>query len=157
MVTRIRHTSKNSLVVVMFASMCTSSADGQSCRSTSQADVWANTMEETARRYYTSFNDHDLNGLKEFFKSDSELEDKGNGHLIGFDAVIGAHDGVLKALPNIHFNIVKMHRSPSSNTLVVELRAQKDPSKDPDDVIRIADVLEFYDDEPKIKFLRAYD
>ena len=50
-----------------------------------------------------------------------------------------------------------MHPSPSSNTLIVELRVQKDPSKDPDDIIRIADVLEFFEDETKIKFLRAYD
>eukprot|EP00929_Paragymnodinium_shiwhaense_P096291 TRINITY_DN57838_c0_g1_i1.p1 TRINITY_DN57838_c0_g1~~TRINITY_DN57838_c0_g1_i1.p1 ORF type:complete len:148 (+),score=40.01 TRINITY_DN57838_c0_g1_i1:66-509(+) len=112
-------------------------------------------MIQVARNYYDAFNEHDLSKLKTFFLQASELEDKNNGHLTGYDAVVKAHADVLGSVPNIHFHVVALHPSLETNTMLCELKAKL--NDDAKTELRIVDVLEFFPDMQHIKSLRAYD
>merc|ERR1712118_611200 len=79
------------------------------------------TMEASALKYYETFNLHDLDGLKVFFRDTSELQDKPNGHVRGFEAVMKAHEDVLKANPHIHFDVKTVHLSSETSAVVCEL------------------------------------
>ena len=69
--------------------------------------------------------------------------------------MIKAHEDVLKANPHINFLVKHMHLSPDTSAVVCELSVTLD--KAGETVIRVVDVLEFYQNGEKIKFLRAYD
>ncbi|KAJ1451077.1 hypothetical protein M885DRAFT_530823 [Pelagophyceae sp. CCMP2097] len=106
---------------------------------------------EIAQRYFDTWNAHDVAGLRALFADDVTLRDW-DVEVQGAATVAEANGNIFTAVPGIVIEVLTMHPSPSTNSVVCEILVKL--NNDTADVLKVVDILEF--DGSKIKHIRAF-
>tara|TARA_R110000824_G_scaffold257699_1_gene446652 strand:+ start:117 stop:452 length:336 start_codon:yes stop_codon:yes gene_type:complete len=106
-------------------------------------------LEQTARAYFSMFQNKDLDSLSEIFDDDISLRDW-NISVQGKQSVLDANKGIFESLNKIGIDIENLYQS--DNTIVAEILISTDESED---VLPVVDIITFNKDE-KIESIVAY-
>ena len=104
-------------------------------------------MMEIANQYFTAWNNHDLNALRNLFNENIVLQDW-DIHEIGIENVLKANSNIFNTVPLIKVEIFNM--AISNNKIMVELKVLLNEHLSMD----VVDVLEI--DNNLIKSIKAY-
>lgn len=112
----------------------------------------AQQYETAARRYFETWNAHDVTGMRPLFAATATLKDW-DLEKSGADEIVKANSAIFAAEPKIRIDVVTIHLSETTRTAVCEILVRLNNEKMK--AMNVVKVLTF-DEAGKIAAVRAY-